>query len=318
MRFLHPIARRLPLMILPRSPGYRTTTSRPICAVRTWGDYFIVVTVFVLSLLVNWIALAQKSGGAVSLDSYKCSDFLVDAEHPNDAARILRTTMMLSWATGYTAAHEANGPRADTRALQLVGVALGNICQEHKDELVTTAFATALQRTLDHPPPSAQSRPPSANGDNFVNYPHRDLPGNDLNIIRNTTVDACKDACVDAAECIGYSFDIWNKMCILKSGASSLTVSPKSVSAVRASQTQPSPSGSRIQIDRFRGKGFPDKNTRVSADTTLDGCERTCLGDEACMAYTFLKSPARCVLLDNPGEYFPNSSADSGVKVQRQ
>lgn len=48
--------------------------------------------------------------------------------------------MMISWATGYAAAHEGFGARSDTTALKIVGATLGKLCRVSPNKLVTQAF----------------------------------------------------------------------------------------------------------------------------------------------------------------------------------
>jgi hypothetical protein len=50
----------------------------------------------------------------------------------------------------------------------------------------------------------------------FVRYLHRDLPGNDIRTIKNTTLATCVSDCDSDTKCRAYSFDRWNRWCFLK------------------------------------------------------------------------------------------------------
>lgn len=76
----------------------------------------------------------------ISLDDYTCAQFIDDAKAPGDASKLLRSMMMISWATGYATAHQEGTVRADARALQLISASLGEACR--KTSTVTVANAT--------------------------------------------------------------------------------------------------------------------------------------------------------------------------------
>ena len=266
-------------------------------------------------------ATAQSSGQGIALDSYRCEQFLADAEHPNDAEKLLRTTMIVSWAAGYAAAYESNGPRADMRALQLVSTALGNICQEKKSQVVIEAFTSQLKSTLEHPTTAGENS--SASGPDpttiiYRIYQHLDLPGNDLRSIRNATQDSCAAECASSSECKGYSYDKWNRLCILKRDLNLLILSAKSVTGVKRDVSEPSLSKMAIVLERYRGKAFRDTPSVAFSQPSIDACESACRDDESCISFTFLgNSGGECRLFSDTGEYFSDKRAVSGIKVQK-
>lgn len=156
----------------------------------------------------------------------------------------------------------------------------------------------------------------SEQSEDFLTFPNRDLPGNDLRITRNSTHQSCAAACTTNTECHSYTFDRWNNVCILKNGISELRLNPKSTTGVRSTMDKPSLYDGPTRIDRYRGKSFPGKPYRSQGDSTLEACEGACAVAQSCLAYTFVKSAKLCNLFDDTGEYFPNRDADSGVKVQ--
>lgn len=83
---------------------------------------------------------------AFSLDRYACNTFLQDVAKPDSADKLIRSTMMIAWATGYASAHQAGPAKADTRALQLIGASLGDECRKAPDKLVVTAITEAIAR----------------------------------------------------------------------------------------------------------------------------------------------------------------------------
>jgi hypothetical protein len=81
-----------------------------------------------------------------SLNSYTCSNFLSDVADPNNSEKIVRTLMMISWATGYVAAYDQSNPRSDGPALVLVGKALQTECETNPAKLAPVAIADLLNR----------------------------------------------------------------------------------------------------------------------------------------------------------------------------
>ncbi len=104
---------------------------------------------------------------------------------------------------------------------------------------------------------------------------------------------------------------------MLKNGLSSLTLSAKSIAGVRRELGQPAASDGSIEIERYRGKGFPDTPARTLNVVSADACQEACSTDQSCIAYTFLKSGQICKIFEDTGEYFSNADADSGVKLQK-
>ncbi len=84
----------------------------------------------------------------ISLDTYTCVQFLDDARAPGDASKLLRSMMMISWATGYAAAHQQGTVRADARALQLIGASLGDVCRRMPTGTVVSAISSTINELV--------------------------------------------------------------------------------------------------------------------------------------------------------------------------
>ncbi|WP_354416784.1 PAN domain-containing protein [Mesorhizobium shonense] len=54
----------------------------------------------------------------------------------------------------------------------------------------------------------------------------------------------------------------------------------------------------------------------VLASPNRDACGNECWNIEQCVAFGFTNSQRRCVLFDQPGEYFSSRGTDSGAKRQ--
>jgi hypothetical protein len=80
----------------------------------------------------------------VALDAYTCSEFLNDVKQPANGARLLRSLMMISWATGFASAYQAKTPRADPRAIQLTAAVIGKECRQKPSQTVVQATVAAI------------------------------------------------------------------------------------------------------------------------------------------------------------------------------
>ena len=83
---------------------------------------------------------------SIDLSAYTCSQFLDDVKNPDGATKLLRSTMMISWATGYAAAHQRKELRVDIGALQLIGNVLGNACSISPTKKAARAAADAIDQ----------------------------------------------------------------------------------------------------------------------------------------------------------------------------
>lgn len=81
-----------------------------------------------------------------SLDRYDCRTFLQDVAKPDAADKLIRSMMMIAWATGYASAHQAGPAKADTHSLQLISATLGDECRQAPDKMVTVAITEAIAR----------------------------------------------------------------------------------------------------------------------------------------------------------------------------
>jgi hypothetical protein len=84
----------------------------------------------------------------LSLDSYQCKEFLKDIANPSDSQKFVRSLMMISWATGFVAAYDKANPRADERALTLVGAALKSACIANPEKMAPEAMAQTLTKVI--------------------------------------------------------------------------------------------------------------------------------------------------------------------------
>lgn len=142
------------------------------------------------------------------------------------------------------------------------------------------------------------------------------ITGQDIETIRDTTLDACVARCQGDTRCLAYSFDLWNNWCFLKSESKLGLTDPKYHSGYRVTSA-PTTSSAQLQFQRYRGRAFPSGGEPTVRAETTEACEARCDGDAKCLAYTFVTSSKQCRLMERTrGAYAPETGTDSGVKRQ--
>lgn len=141
------------------------------------------------------------------------------------------------------------------------------------------------------------------------------VTGDDREILKRVDHQACSAACSRDPQCLAYVYDKWNRWCFLKGSVGVAVLDPKYTSGHRSTVSLVS-STAPTQIQRYRGKAFPNGGRGQKVTASFKYCEQRCDSDRSCMAFTYHKSSRECMLLDDPGEYVSDPDADSGVKRQ--
>ena len=105
-------------------------------------------------LFITATAGVAHSQEPITLNGYTCKQFLADSINKSDATKLLRSLMMISWATGYASAYQKGVPQVDSGAIDLIAGVLGNECRksESKNAVevivdVVTQFAQSAKTT---------------------------------------------------------------------------------------------------------------------------------------------------------------------------
>lgn len=153
----------------------------------------------------------------------------------------------------------------------------------------------------------------------FRIYESYDLEGGDYRRINDVSQQTCSTYCGDDRRCIAFAWDKWNRVCFLKDRVpGSLRVDPQSVSVVLASARQPNVWSAPVVIERFRNAEFRDAAFNRIQGSSFERCQSACENNARCEAFSYVKGPQLCKLINKPDEYFRlnNNAVDSGVKRQ--
>lgn len=151
----------------------------------------------------------------------------------------------------------------------------------------------------------------------FIPHENRDIQGRDFNKIANTTLPACINVCAFDPKCRALSFDKWNKWCFLKSSSGPLRLDPATTTFIPDDEPAAVYSQASEVMEAFNERYFPGKGYQSRGPASKDLCQKFCVDDKKCVAFTFYKLPKRCDLFSETGEYFRDTRADSGVKRQK-
>jgi hypothetical protein len=268
--------------------------------------------------LATGVARADEN---IALDAYTCAQFLQDAKDPEGGLGVLRSLMMISWAAGYAAAHDAGAPRADPKAVQLIAATLGEACRkspEQKAMQATTDMISQLAsgQTLSKNSVVAQVRAVPIRAGGFNTYDNFDMNKGDLrSTLKKIELNKCVASCEAEKSCQAYSFDKWNKWCYLKSSVSTLALEPSATTGIKKNAAEPPKSGASIRIDLRGAKLFEGKSRNATAKSP-DACEQTCEQDGQCLGFTFSKREQACRLFDDISTFSSDTDSISGIKTQ--
>jgi hypothetical protein len=266
------------------------------------------------------IGCGARAQEAIGLDRYTCAEFLADANSPADGAKLLKSLMIIYWATGYAAAHDETTLRADTDALRLIAATLGATCRSDPRQLAVRAFARTLG---EFTAPNVRSEtvgpalaPVAVSKGEFKTYDNWDISGADLRTVKRVDHAKCVAACRSDERCRAYSYDKWNRWCFLKSGIGSLLLDPSSSTGVRGATGEPAVSELAPRLDRRSAKKFSGQEYRTAAGPSAESCETMCQQDTKCLGYTFVGSAQKCQLFERIDTFSNDRNAASGVKTQ--
>jgi hypothetical protein len=290
------------------------------------------VSFVILASMASALTVGAYAEDDVNLSGYTCAQFLTDTKNSGGA---LKTLLMISWATGYAAAHETDNARADDVALQLMAGVVADACRRAQEETVVhvvvnavnSAIKTGIPIAAGQEPPKDEPQQPrservvglepsSIRGHSFYTYDNFDMTGSDTRKLVKVAHAVCATACERDRSCRAYSYDKWNKWCYLKSGTNSLTLDPSSISGVKLGTKQPVASPEIIRIDPRGSKRLVGSAYNSLKIPSLDQCSSNCRESARCLGYTFVQVTQICDLFSEVGSIAANTGARSGIKTQ--
>lgn len=85
-----------------------------------------------------------RAADDIDLSGYTCAQFLADTSDPANGEKLLRSLMMISWATGFAAAFQKSAPRADPTGMRLMAATLGVACRRQPEQTTVQAIVKSI------------------------------------------------------------------------------------------------------------------------------------------------------------------------------
>lgn len=144
----------------------------------------------------------------------------------------------------------------------------------------------------------------------------RDMIGGDAGTLKNLSQSECEQSCLKDSLCKAFTYDRWNRLCLIKSGLGLLRVEPRSVTVV-LSGAKPRESSAPLQMMKRNGRAFPDNPFRTFVLEDYDACAKSCMEEPRCLGVNFTNSSRRCAMIASPSEYTPRDGVSIGIKSQQ-
>lgn len=99
-------------------------------------------------LALVWLApTASLARENLALDKYTCANFLRDMAKPDNGSKVLKSMMMISWATGYASGAWEDFARADASAFAKMAGVLGAACRKHPKQRAARVIARLVRES---------------------------------------------------------------------------------------------------------------------------------------------------------------------------
>ncbi len=275
-----------------------------------------ILSLALIGFIQFGLMVGSRAQQTVALDQYTCSQFLNDINDIADGERLLRSLMMISWATGYVAAHQAGTPRADPTAVQLIAATLGDVCRKTPNPTVVSTIEKVIEQFTSTSSLAPTVAPSSTNAEvEFITHDNSDIYGGDYRKIELADLKACVTSCLSDVQCKAYSYDKWNRVCFLKREASVLLLEPSSMTGVR-SGTQVERASSAIKIEKRANRSFAGKMYAAKHMANFESCQTLCMSETNCVTFSYAKTAKQCRLYSSVENYRAENGIESGIKRQ--
>lgn len=154
----------------------------------------------------------------------------------------------------------------------------------------------------------------------MIEFKGYDLAGGDILVERGINQSRCEKRCKQNGECDAFTYDRWNKICILKNTEKSMRIlylQPKTNSSIiEESADTIVNSKADVTFKRRDGRYFPSGSYLSVNLYSRDQCQFNCSAENKCHAYDFNLSTKLCQMYNLPPEYFPKRGSVIGIKEQ--
>lgn len=127
---------------------------------------------------------------------------------------------------------------------------------------------------------------------------------------------ACAALCEADSSCKSFTFDKWEKRCVIAGEAGSLRFEPSAISGIRAASPMPLETQDPFAMECYVGREIKGVVSTSFSAEQIDTCAAECAKTEDCVGFAYHKDTISCSLLKSANELTANASLISGVKRQ--
>jgi len=150
----------------------------------------------------------------------------------------------------------------------------------------------------------------------FTYHVNADIIGNDIQSIKDTTVQNCADMCMADQNCKAAVYDHWNRACFLKSSAESFRLDARAMAILASTTTAPSFVSTLPKMIKYHKRAFAAGDFKTVKFDRADQCEAQCQTENSCIAFSYLTASSSCKLYNQAEVYISDNETESGVKTQ--
>jgi hypothetical protein len=145
--------------------------------------------------------------------------------------------------------------------------------------------------------PSSPPAPPSGER-RFVYYAGIDFNGDDLQSwLPDVSLSICADACRGSTGCKAFTFNTSKNACFVKSGYGQPTANADAISAALEGAGNQLPRlANGVRLDIKPGIDYFGADLREQQRGSLDECVALCLGEDRCVAFSYVEAKNWCSL----------------------
>ena len=129
------------------------------------------------------------------------------------------------------------------------------------------------------------------------------------------SISTCTSACEQDKSCAAFSYNKWEKTCLLSTEAGVFHFDPGAISGLRSDNPPPATSEAAFSMDCTGNRGLVGATLRAET-SSLGACTQSCANEKDCVAFGFDGASKQCVLYSSSDEMQPAASSIVGIKRQ--
>lgn len=137
----------------------------------------------------------------------------------------------------------------------------------------------------------------------FKSIKNYDVVGESIENKSAANHGSCVELCKYRDDCSSYTFDRWNRICILKKEISSLRFDPRAISGFRQGMAIPTAQQGIIPLEKHNKKQFYGQQIGSVQQASPADCYGACFQNNKCLAFTATRDGSSCIFFSRVDGY---------------